>query len=141
MNHNQVQAFTNKIKKQKKMIELKPYIVPIRMMYPMYEEVPYFIFGGMVFTVLYNYFSSAIRALGDSKTPLYALIVASIINVLLDFFFILNLKMGVFGAGLGGSFASKGFPTLLCPSDLFPVRIGRVGRYATVRGIAFLMLS
>jgi putative MATE family efflux protein len=58
------------------------------------------IFGGMVFTVLYNYFSSAIRALGDSKTPLYALIVASIINVLLDFFFILNLKMGVFGAGL-----------------------------------------
>lgn len=58
------------------------------------------IFGGMVFTVLYNYFSSAIRALGDSKTPLYALIVASIINVYLDFFFILNLKMGVFGAGL-----------------------------------------
>lgn len=36
------------------------------------------IFGGMVFTVLYNYFSSAIRALGDSKTPLYALIIASI---------------------------------------------------------------
>ena len=58
------------------------------------------IFGGMVFTVLYNYFSSAIRALGDSKTPLYALIIASIINVLLDFFFILTLKMGVFGAGL-----------------------------------------
>ncbi|MGT2911251.1 MATE family efflux transporter [Streptococcus cameli] len=57
------------------------------------------IFGGMVFTVLYNYFSSAIRALGDSKTPLYALIIACIINIGLDFFFILNLKMGVFGAG------------------------------------------
>lgn len=57
------------------------------------------IFGGMIFTVLYNYFSSAIRALGDSKTPLYALIIASLINVILDFFFILNMKWGVFGAG------------------------------------------
>lgn len=57
------------------------------------------IFGGMIFTVLYNYFSSAIRALGDSRTPLYALIIACILNIFLDFFFILNLKMGVFGAG------------------------------------------
>ncbi len=57
------------------------------------------IFGGMVFTVLYNYFSSAIRALGDSRTPLYALMIACILNIFLDFFFILNLKMGVFGAG------------------------------------------
>lgn len=57
------------------------------------------IFGGMIFTVLYNYFSSAIRALGDSKTPLYALILACFLNIVLDFFFILNLKLGVFGAG------------------------------------------
>lgn len=63
------------------------------------------IFGGLIFTVLYNYFSSSIRALGDSKTPLYALILASIINILLDFFFILNLQMGVFGAGLATTLA------------------------------------
>ncbi|WP_394406037.1 MATE family efflux transporter [Streptococcus sp. 20-1249] len=58
------------------------------------------IFGGMVFTILYNYLSSAIRALGNSKTPLIALIIACFINIILDFIFILNFHMGVFGAGL-----------------------------------------
>ena len=47
------------------------------------------IFGGMVFTILYNYLSAAIRSLGDSTTPLLALILACIINIILDFFFIL----------------------------------------------------
>ena len=57
------------------------------------------IFGGMVFTILYNYLSAAIRSLGDSTTPLLALILACIINIILDFFFILNVGWGVFGAG------------------------------------------
>lgn len=58
------------------------------------------IFGGMVFTILYNYLSAAIRSLGDSTTPLIALIIACFINIGLDFFFILQLRLGVFGAGL-----------------------------------------
>ncbi|CAM4135178.1 MATE family efflux transporter [Streptococcus penaeicida] len=58
------------------------------------------IFGGLVFTILFNYLSSAIRSLGNSKTPLVALIIASILNILLEFFFILYLKMGVLGAGI-----------------------------------------
>ncbi|MFC3929097.1 MATE family efflux transporter [Streptococcus caprae] len=58
------------------------------------------IFGGAIFTVLYNYLSNVIRALGDAKTPLYALIFACLVNVFLDFSFILNFHMGVFGAGL-----------------------------------------
>lgn len=58
------------------------------------------IFGGMIFTILFNYLSSILRSLGDSKTPLYALIIACIINIILDFSFILNFHMGVFGAGL-----------------------------------------
>lgn len=57
-------------------------------------------FGGMIFTVFYNFLSNAIRSLGNSKTPLVALIIASFINIGLDFFFILNMKWGVFGAGL-----------------------------------------
>ncbi|MDQ0223061.1 MATE family efflux transporter [Streptococcus moroccensis] len=58
------------------------------------------IFGGSLATILYNYLSNSIRALGDSRTPLYALIVAVILNVILDFVFILNFKLGVFGAGV-----------------------------------------
>ncbi|MGT2785231.1 MATE family efflux transporter [Streptococcus merionis] len=58
------------------------------------------IFGGMIATILYNYLSNSIRALGDSRTPLLALIVAVILNVILDFVFILTFKMGVFGAGV-----------------------------------------
>ncbi|HEM5683305.1 TPA: MATE family efflux transporter [Streptococcus suis] len=56
-------------------------------------------FGGMTFTVFYNYLSSAIRSLGNSKTPLVALVIACFINIGLDFFFILTMKWGVFGAG------------------------------------------
>ena len=58
------------------------------------------IFGGMTFTILFNYLSSIIRSLGNAKTPLIALVIACIINVILDFSFILNFNMGVFGAGL-----------------------------------------
>ncbi len=58
------------------------------------------IFGGMVFTILYNYLCRLhIRSLGDSTTPLLALILACIINIILYFFFILNVGWGVFGAG------------------------------------------
>jgi putative MATE family efflux protein len=49
-------------------------------------------------TVLYNLTSSILRSVGDSKTPLYALIAASFINIGLDLFFILKLRMGVAGA-------------------------------------------
>ncbi|WP_242258461.1 MATE family efflux transporter [Streptococcus thoraltensis] len=58
------------------------------------------IYGGMIFTIFFNYLSNVLRSLGNSKTPLIALIIASIINVILDFIFILNFQMGVFGAGL-----------------------------------------
>ena len=58
------------------------------------------IFGGMVFTVLFNYLSNVLRAIGDSRTPLIALIISTILNVILEFVFILGLHAGVFGAGI-----------------------------------------
>jgi len=48
----------------------------------------------------YNFISSMLRALGDSKTPLYFLILSCLLNVVLDLFFVYKLKMGVIGAGL-----------------------------------------
>ena len=40
------------------------------------------IFGGMVFTVLFNYLSNVLRAIGDSRTPLIALIISTILNII-----------------------------------------------------------
>lgn len=55
---------------------------------------------GLFFVSIYNYVSSMMRALGDSKTPLYFLIFSCILNVILDILFVYVFKMGVFGAGL-----------------------------------------
>lgn len=57
------------------------------------------IFAGIIASVIFNLLSNAIRALGDSKTPLLFLIVACVINIVLDFVFILVFRMGVAGAG------------------------------------------
>ena len=55
---------------------------------------------GIVFVSIYNFISSMLRALGDSKTPLYFLIFSCILNVGLDFLFVYYLKMSVRGAGI-----------------------------------------
>lgn len=56
------------------------------------------IFLGIPATYLYNILSGTIRSLGDSTTPLYFLLISSVLNVLLDLFTIIVLKMGVAGA-------------------------------------------
>lgn len=56
------------------------------------------IFLGLFATMIYNMLSSILRAIGDSKTPLYFLILSSIINIILDLLFITQFKMGAPGA-------------------------------------------
>ncbi len=56
--------------------------------------------AGIVGIALYNGSAAILRALGDSKTPLYFLILASIINVILDLTFVLAFGLGVFGVAL-----------------------------------------
>lgn len=55
---------------------------------------------GIIFIAIYNGIASVLRALGDSRTPLYFLIFSSLCNICLDLFFVLNLNMGVFGVAL-----------------------------------------
>lgn len=55
-------------------------------------------FLGVLATFLYNMGSSIMRAIGDSKRPLYYLIVCSILNIVLDLVFIIVFKMGIAGA-------------------------------------------
>lgn len=58
------------------------------------------IFAFIPVTIFYNFLSSVIRALGDSRTPVIFLIMAALLNIALDFWFILGLKLGVTGAAL-----------------------------------------
>ena len=58
------------------------------------------IFLGIPVTYMYNLLSGIIRALGDSKHPVQFLIIASIINIVLDLLFIIPFHMGITGAAL-----------------------------------------
>lgn len=58
------------------------------------------IFLGIPATTFYNLTAGLLRAVGDSRTPLLCLIVSSLSNIALDFFFILAFDMGVTGAAL-----------------------------------------
>ncbi|MFR8331876.1 MAG: polysaccharide biosynthesis C-terminal domain-containing protein [Oscillospiraceae bacterium] len=57
-------------------------------------------FGGVPIVMAYNLFAGMIRSLGDSKTPLYAMIVASCINISLDLLFVLVFHWGIAGAAV-----------------------------------------
>lgn len=58
------------------------------------------IFLGLMFTFLYIFFSSTLRALGDSASPLYFLIISAILNIFGDLFFVIVLKAGSNGCAI-----------------------------------------
>ncbi len=63
------------------------------------------IFSGLLFTFMYNCFASILRALGDSRSPLYFLIISAVINILGDLFFVLYLHMGSNGCAISTVFS------------------------------------
>ena len=75
----------------------------------------FIIFMGTGALVLYNMAASVLRALGDSRTPLYFLIVATVLNIGLDILFMGPLGMGVEGAALATVIAQlfSGFACLV----------------------------
>ena len=62
------------------------------------KEYVQIIFYGIGFTFFYNHFTAVLRSVGNSVTPLIFLIIAAIINIVLDIVFIVPLDMGVAGA-------------------------------------------
>ncbi len=70
---------------------------PIDIIDGAYEYI-FIIFIGIPATYLYNMTSGIIRSMGDSRTPLVFLVLSSVMNVILDLFFIVGLKSGVSGA-------------------------------------------
>ena len=71
------------------------------------------IYAGMISTIAYNMFAGILRAMGNSRSPLYFLILASLLNIGLDLLFVLELNMGVAGAALATVIAQT-ISALLC---------------------------
>ena len=59
-----------------------------------------FYFAGMPVIMLYNFGSAVLRAVGDTRRPLYYLTIAGVVNVLLNVFFVTQLNMDVAGVAL-----------------------------------------
>lgn len=71
------------------------------------------IFGGIGASLAYNMLACILRALGDSKTPLFFLIISSVLNIILDLAFIIFFHMGVAGAAWA-TIISQGVSAVLC---------------------------
>lgn len=80
--------------------------------------------GGFSGLVIYNMCSGILRAVGDTTRPLYFLVLTSVLNIVLDLFFVLNLKAGIAGvayATIISQFISAGLTlvVLTCTKDVY----------------------
>ena len=69
----------------------------------------FFVFAGIPATYLYNTLAGIIRALGDSRTPVYFLILSSLLNIVLDLFFIVQIGTGTAGAAYAAPISRQNF--------------------------------
>ena len=90
-----------------KLIQVDPSIMDLT------AEYLRIIFWGLMFTFLYNFFSSTLRALGDSNSPLYFLIISAVLNVFGDLFFVIVLKDGSRGCAIS-TVLSEALCSLFC---------------------------
>ena len=68
---------------------------------------------GSIALIGYNLLAASLRAIGNSRTPLYFLIFAALLNIVLDLVFIIKLGLGTFGAALATD-VSQGVSAVLC---------------------------
>ncbi len=122
------------------------------------QSIEYFAyyFCGALFTVMYNIFVGILHAVGDSKHPLYYLIISTLINIVLDMLFVAVLGFGVGSAAIATTI-SQGVSALLCFVHLLrvdaPYRVNirqirfhgeslwEIIRYGLPSGIQFSVIS
>ena len=80
---------------------------------PLAAEYLRIVFAGLIFTFIYNFYANTLRALGDSRTPVYFLIISSVLNIFGDLFFVLVLHMGSAGCAVA-TVISQAVCSLLC---------------------------
>lgn len=71
------------------------------------------IFLGILFTFIYNFLANTLRALGDSKTPLYFLMISAVLNIFGDILMVAVLGLGVMGSAVS-TVVSEAVCCLLC---------------------------
>ena len=85
------------------------------------------IFAGLSTALLYNMCSGVLRALGDSKTPLIAIIISTVVNIVLDCLFIFVLKTGVWGAA-AATVMSQVLSSVVCLAKLRKIEFLKLSR-------------
>ena len=100
------------------------------------------IFAGIICTMAYNVASGILRGIGDSRTPLYFLIFSSALNIALDIFLIVAVKLGTAGAAYA-TVISQGVAAALCFVVMFKkydiLRTSRDDYYWDLRGIGRML--
>ena len=81
--------------------------------------------GGITVSLMYNFEAALLRALGDSKTPLMAMVTAAIVNVLLDLLFVLVFKWGIIGAA-SATIIAQGVSFVYCLTAIRKIEIVRL---------------
>ncbi len=84
------------------------------------------LFAGVPIVMLYNLLACILRSLGDSRTPLNAMIVASLTNIVLDYLFVMGFEWGIAGAAA---------------ATLIAQAVSGVFCFFHIKGIAFLKLT
>ena len=99
-------------------------------------------YAGILATCLYNGLAAFLRAVGDSVTPLIALLISSCVNVILDLFFVLGMHMGVSGVAWATiiSQAVSGMYCLLRTTRRMPELLPEKGDFQFDRGAAAEMV-
>ncbi len=87
----------------------------------------YIVFGGLSAGICYNISGSILRAFGDSRTPLRAIIISSILNLSLDSLFIFVLHTGVEGAAIA-TLCSQVVSSVICIRQLMRIKLLHIGR-------------
>lgn len=83
------------------------------------------LFAGIPIVMAYNLLASLLRALGDGRTPLYAMVVASVLNILLDILFVAGFHTGVGGAA-AATLMAQAIAALYCLRVILRMEILRV---------------
>ena len=103
-------------------------------MYPHARIYLMIIYAGLPATILYNMLSSVLRAVGDSRTPLIFLAISSVLNIILDFLFILAFGWDVAGAAIA-TITSQLISGLACffyTKSRFPELIPRINAFSGI---------
>lgn len=84
-------------------------------------------FSGILIVMAYNVFASILRALGDGKTPLIAMLIASVINIILDMLFVFVFHWGIAGAAIA-TVVAQVFSGLFCLKAILKISFLKLTR-------------